>query len=205
MIINELDTTFKNSGKFIWSNQNKSSIFVSSKQLSIDLKTKKMKNLTEKKERMTGFAGTIHLTPECLNQNEQEVVSQLADDLKNKYGYVSYQNATIEERMLRAQKEYDYFFRLHFVVKRNWRFFENNTYGQRIALTKQSSEAVFCKNGKCDVRNQGSAFYVLNSYSEQWSEAGYFFGTRAEVEEILISGNFPKTEKLPPVELFFAI
>jgi len=40
LIINKLDTTFKNSSKFIWISQNKSSIFVSSKQLSIDIKTK---------------------------------------------------------------------------------------------------------------------------------------------------------------------
>jgi hypothetical protein len=40
LIINELDTTFKNSGKFIWISQNKSSIFASSKSMKVLTKTK---------------------------------------------------------------------------------------------------------------------------------------------------------------------
>lgn len=49
LIINELDTTFKNSSKFIWSNQNKSSIFVLSNSMKGLFKTKiKMKNLSKK-------------------------------------------------------------------------------------------------------------------------------------------------------------
>jgi len=158
----------------------------------------------ETKKRMTGFAGVLHLTFGDLDRNEQEVIKELAALLKKKYVSYSDKCSNDAARELRAQKEYDHVYRMHNDHRRTWRLFRNEYYGQ-LAITFESSEAVFTKNEECEAKNIGYAKYVLSKYSAQWKEMGYVYGTRKEAIDIMLGkSKMPEYTKLPPLNLFLA-